>query len=267
MTQNLCLTIAGSDSGGEAGIQADLATFRDFSCHGLCAITALTAQNPASIIALHPTPATALEDQLRAIFDYFKVKYIKTGLLPTVETMRTIIKCLPAEVELISDPIIASSSAKTIMDEAAINFYKNEFTQKITYMTPNFPEALILTGKEFCPEQLSSLSQLSKGGFFLKGGHSDSCGTDYFADGNKLWKLTSPTLNIKSSHGTGCRLSSAFCAGLANGHSPLQAAILAKNYVYHALKSCPMTSQGQWLISSPGKIATLENEVSVSEVL
>jgi len=272
MTVNTCLTIAGSDSGGEAGIQADLRTFNDFNCHGLSAVTAVTAQNPDKITSLNPVPAAVVKDQLKSLFDYFDVKFIKTGLLPSVEIMSTIINLLPEKAVLISDPVIASTSGTTIMNRETIDFYRSEFSRRIDFITPNFPEVTILTGNEFkCNElsksRLNKINPYSKSGYYLKGGHSNSPGIDYFSYGENIWKLTSPELKIKSSHGTGCRLSSAFCAALATGYPPLDAAIHAKNYVYHSLNSCRMTDKGRWLISSPGKIGTLDNRVTLEEVL
>lgn len=262
----LCLTIAGSDSGGEAGIQADLKTFSDFDCHGLSAITANTAQSPNKIISLNPVSQTCLNDQLKALFGYFDIKFIKTGLLPNIEIMESILKLVPADATLICDPLIASTSGTEIMSVNSLKYFKEKFSNRIDFLTPNLPEAEILSDSKLSGPELDQLSSFARKGFFMKGGHSENPGVDYFFDGKEKWKLISPELNIKSSHGTGCRISSGLCAALALGKTPLDSAILAKNYVYHALNNCKKTAQDQWLMNSPGNIFDLENCVTVEKL-
>ena len=267
MNTPVCLTIAGNDSGGEAGIQADLQTFGDFNCHGLSAITALTAQNPTDILSVNPTNPIAFQDQLRALKSYFTITHIKTGLLPNIPIMEAILKFIPENTILVSDPLISSTSGKRLMDSNSLTFFKNHFLKRVNYLTPNIPELEILSSKKFSKtsELNDTLSSFQIDGIFLKGGHSQNPGTDYFYDG-RLWKMEAPQIEIKSSHGTGCRISSAFCAALANGEKILDAACSAKNYVYHALNSCRKTNLDQWLLGSPGKAEYLEKKIYVSEI-
>lgn len=267
MTVPLCLTIAGSDSGGEAGIQADLQSFSDFNCHGLSATSALTAQNPAQILSVNPSETKCFQDQLKALNDFFEIKYIKTGLLPNISIMESTLKFLSDDAILVTDPLIQSTSGKSLMCRESLNFFKKYFLKRVNFLTPNFPELKILSGIEhFTIEDIPEiLGCFENTGIILKGGHSQKPGIDYFYDG-KLWKLEAPELKIKSSHGTGCRISSAFCAALAQGNSPLNAALAAKNYVYHALKNCRKTDKGQWLLGSPGKAESLENNIHLSEI-
>ena len=267
MNTPVCLTIAGSDSGGEAGIQADLQTFGDFNCHGLSAITALTAQNPTEILSVNPTCTQALQDQLIALKSYFKITHIKTGLLPNSSTMEAILNFIPEDTILVSDPLIRSTSGKNLMDSNSLTFFKDHFLKRVNYLTPNIPELEILTSKSF-PEILDlgdTLSSFKVDGIFLKGGHSQNPGTDYFFDG-RLWQMEAPQIEIKSSHGTGCRISSAFCAALARGEKNLDAAKSAKNYVYHSLNNCRKINHQQWLLGSPGKAKYLEEKIYISEI-
>ena len=268
MNRQICLTIAGSDSGGEAGIQADLQTFADFDCHGLSAITANTAQNPQKILSLNTVPNKAIADQLISLFSYFDIKCIKTGLLPSVEIMKTILELIPDDSILVTDPIIASTSGTRIMPDQSLTFFKSTFSKRIDYLTPNMEEAEILSSQRptISRNYYNSLRPFFRKGLFLKGGHSARPGVDYFFDDDGSYKLESPLVEIRSSHGTGCRLSSALCAGLSLGNTAIESALSAKNYVYHALKSCQMTDKGQWLIGSPGKAESLKNIVEVTEL-
>lgn len=266
MNSPVCLTIAGSDSGGEAGIQADLTTFKDFNCHGLSAITANTAQNPSMIISLNPVSPNCLRDQLKALNDYFDLKHIKTGLLPNIKTMEIILEIIPNESILVSDPLIASTSGTVIMNSECLHFFKNTFAKRIDFITPNLPEAEILLGSEFALNDVMNLNEFARKGVLLKGGHSQNPGVDYYSDDKSIWQLESPELQIKSSHGTGCRISSGLCAALAIGKDPIEAAISAKNYVFHSLKSCKKAPNNKWLMASPGNISSLENKVKQKEL-
>ena len=267
MTLQLCLTIAGSDSGGEAGVQADLSTFKDFNCHGLSTITAVTAQNPKHILSLNQIDHKVIKEQLGATFSYFKVEYIKTGLLGDIQIMETILEEIPDNSILVCDPLISSTSGKTIMNDKEINFFQSHFSKRINYITPNLPEAKILTGENSFEATFDKLKNYCKNGFYFKGGHSKTPGTDHFYCENHSWKLEAPVLKIKSSHGTGCRISSGLCAGLALGYKAIDAARLTKNYVFHTLKSCKQTKQGHWLMSSPGNVETLSNEITITKLV
>ncbi len=269
MIKNLCLSIAGSDSGGEAGIQADLQTFADFKCHGLSVITAVTAQNPSKILSLNPLPAQFIADQIQALTSYFEIKYIKTGLLPSVEIMEAILNNIPEDAILICDPIICSTSGTQIMPPNVLQYFIKHFSQRIDFLTPNMEELNLLgnfTENESLINKCLTISKFFRKGLYIKGGHTTSPEIDHFYFNNELFKLSSPLLKLKSSHGTGCRLSSAFCASLTLGESPPKAAINAKNYVHHALRSCQINKQGQWLIGSPGNFNSLQQSVSAEKI-
>ncbi len=267
MTIPTCLTIAGSDSGGEAGIQADLQVFRDFNVHGTCAITANTAQNPKNINSVNPVPTDVLKDQIIAITDYFNPSFTKTGLLVSNEQITTIAETITKKT-IIADPIMISTSGKEIMTPGTIEHYKQTLIPRALVLTPNWPEATVLTGIKITNDKcaIDAIKYLHDHfgcNVYLKGGHSDSPGIDYLHNGQNTWKLCSPEINIKSSHGTGCRLSSAICSSLANGQPLLEAAIKAKNYVYRSLLSCKLLNNNSYMMSSPGLAATLQNSIEV----
>ena len=118
----------------------------------------------------------------------------------------------------------------------------------------------------FTYKEIIKLNKFARRGVFLKGGHSQNPGIDYYSDGERTWQLETPELKIKSSHGTGCRISSGLCAGLASGKNPLEAAVSTKNYVFHSLRSCKAIDNNKWLMASPGNLVSLENKVKLKEL-
>ncbi|NQZ58001.1 MAG: bifunctional hydroxymethylpyrimidine kinase/phosphomethylpyrimidine kinase [Lentisphaeraceae bacterium] len=272
MNSPTCITIAGSDSGGEAGIQADMQTFADFNTHPTCVITAVTAQNPDKIISLNPQSPSAIEDQLLALVNYFDTAAIKTGLLPSSEHIEIIHKSLPKSSHLVIDPIIISTSGREIMDSETRQTFTEKLLPRATIITPNWPEAEILCGHTINNEAdaCTTAIKLSKNyssAIYLKGGHSSNPGIDFFIENDNIWKLEAPELTIKSSHGTGCRLSAALCALLSrNDISLIDMATQAKNYVYHSLKSCRLINDKKWGMSSPGAAHQLHNIIKVTKL-
>lgn len=249
-----CLTIAGSDSGGEAGIQADLKTFSHFNTFGTSAITATTAQNPQRIISLNPVSSKCLEDQLSAVLDFFSISHIKIGLLPTSEQIKIVAAKINKVSQVVADPIMIATSGTRIMSESDIDLYKKILLPKVSILTPNWPEAEILSEMKIDSERdaitaIKKLFKLYSCKVYLKGGHSQEAGVDYFFDGSKTWRLASEKLRIESSHGTGCRLSSAICASLSIGKNDLEAVTEAKNYVFTCLSNCSTLNHGQMVMN------------------
>jgi hydroxymethylpyrimidine/phosphomethylpyrimidine kinase len=249
-----CLTIAGSDSGGEAGVQADLKTFSHFNAFGTSAITATTAQNPQRIISLNPVSSKCLDDQLSAVLDYFHISHIKIGLLATSEQIKIVATKLDNVKHVIADPIMIATSGTQIMSDSDIAIYKKSLLPKVSILTPNWPEAEVLAERKIDSESdainaMEKLFKLHNCKVYLKGGHSQKAGVDYFFDGIKTWRLSSKQLQIESSHGTGCRLSSAICASLAIGKNELESVTEAKNYVFTCLKNCSTLSDGKTVMN------------------
>jgi hydroxymethylpyrimidine/phosphomethylpyrimidine kinase len=269
MKTPICMTIAGSDSGGEAGIQADLKTFNDHGLFGTSVITATTAQNPAKIISINPVSPQALQDQLQAL-SYFHIPFIKTGLLISPTQIDIVANEIQGQT-LITDPIIASTSGAEIMNAETLTNFKNKLLPKVSLLTPNWPEAEILSGLKIDSIQaikniLKSLYNQYGCHIYLKGGHSKEPTKDYFYDGKQITLLNAESITIKSSHGTGCRLSSAICAALAKGEDKLKAAISAKRYVHACLKSCISLSEGTQLMHTQGHSPSKNNSIIVKSI-
>jgi hydroxymethylpyrimidine/phosphomethylpyrimidine kinase len=229
----VCLTIGGSDSSAGAGIQADLATFNAFGLHGCSAITALTAQNPKQVTAVQPASLEQLEAQIRAVFDYYPVAAVKTGMLYDAERVALVAELmqkLHSGKPLIVDPVMISTSGAALLDESAVTTLEETLFPLATLIIPNLPEAAALLGREVddSVEDADTLMMRYRAAILLKGGHSDDEFTliDTLCEPNGV--LT-PIAHPKQewgrdrAHGTGCRLASAIAAGLARGQKLPQA--------------------------------------------
>jgi len=220
------LTIGGSDSSGGAGIQADLRTFAAFDIKGCSAITALTAQNPEQIERIEPVPLAQLEAEIRSIFSYYDVKVVKTGMLYNGERIALIarlLKELHASKPLVVDPVMVSSSGRTLLDEAAIGMLKQQLFPIATLVTPNIPEAERLLGEKRAQEQdACSLARSFGTAVLLKGGHihGNTLIDVLCIDGEKIiFPHDRQVWDEEAMHGTGCRLASATAASLAQGNA------------------------------------------------
>ena len=214
-----CLSVAGSDSGGEAGLQADLQAFSYFNCHGLNAVTAVTAQNPDEILSRNEVGVACFEDQLKAL-QVFPIAAAKTGMLVSQSYIEVLLKYLPEK--LVVDPLMISTSGVSLLDSDSCDFMKSELIPKATVLTPNLLEAEFLLGVKMGSMEgyAKALFQQYGVAVYLKGGHSVACeSTDYFVCADGLWSLSSEKLDAPAVHGTGCRLSAALCANLALGKS------------------------------------------------
>ncbi|MEO6686300.1 MAG: bifunctional hydroxymethylpyrimidine kinase/phosphomethylpyrimidine kinase [Dyadobacter sp.] len=240
------LTIAGSDSGGGAGIQADLKTIAALGAYGASAITALTAQNTTGVRAIHPVPGTFLKSQLEAVFEDIIIDSVKIGMINTVETAQIIAKILdrfqPGFV--IFDPVMVSTSgAKLIQDETIAVLWKELFP-RATLITPNLDEASILVGREIVnPDEMivAAEEMIEKGcqAVLLKGGHliAPKLFDVFVQKGEKPEIFESDYIESKNVHGTGCTLSSAIATFVALGNSLPEAMRLAKIYIAGAIEA------------------------------
>ncbi|SDK17968.1 hydroxymethylpyrimidine/phosphomethylpyrimidine kinase [Methylophilus rhizosphaerae] len=243
------LSIAGSDSSGGAGIQADLKTFSALGCYGMTAITALTAQNTQGVRAIHSVPAAMLRDQIDAVVEDIGVDAVKIGMLHSPEMVTTVAEALDAHglKQVVLDPVmVAANGAKLISDEA-ISVLVSELFPRALVVTPNLDEAALLLGRALTEtEELAlaaeELLQQGAQAVLLKGGHlpghevvdilvqSNSSG-----QANALQRLHSLRISTHNLHGTGCTLSSAIAAHLALGSSLPDAVLAARAYVRSAL--------------------------------
>lgn len=250
MTQNqssipIALTIAGSDSGGGAGIQADLKTFAMHCVHGTSALTCVTAQNTQGVLRVDALPAEAVVAQIAAVISDMVVLATKTGMLLNQE----IIEAVASQVKqlglknLVVDPVMVSRTGAQLIDDDAVASLKKLLIPLSTIVTPNRYEAQLLAGLEIdslqdMQEAARRIQQLGETTVLVKGGAMAGSlrGVDVWFDGQELMTLRTEMVETNNTHGTGCTLSSAIAANLALGKDLLLAVQLAKNYVTTALK-------------------------------
>lgn len=246
------LTIAGSDSGGGAGIQADLKTFAALGVHGLSAITAITAQNTRNVRAIHPVPLRHLRAQLDALFDDFPIAAVKTGMLGDARTVRLVARELARRrpAWLVVDPVMIATSGARLLDRGAIRALRDELAPLADVLTPNLPEAEALLGtrignaRDF-DRAACALLDLGPMSVLLKGGHARGKEiVDLFADARGKFAMRHPRLKVQA-HGTGCTLSAAMTAELAMGAVPRIAARRATRFVQRALRGAYRPGDGE----------------------
>lgn len=243
---NRVLTIAGSDSGGGAGIQADIKTIQSLGCYAASAITAVTVQNTMGVKSVFPVPADVVGAQIDAVLEDIGADAIKIGMLLSQETVRTVATCLKHHRtdNVVLDPVMVSTSGRRLLAEDAISVMTAELFPLARVITPNIPEAELLAGCGTLsrPEDMENaakvLAQRYGVSVLLKAGHSigDQL-VDYFfdAENDELLLLPSTRVNTLNTHGTGCTMSSAFASHLALGQSLLEAARGAKAYINKAI--------------------------------
>jgi len=240
----IALTIAGSDSGGGAGIQADLKTFHAHGVHGLSAIAAITSQNTRGVTAVHPVSLAHIRSQLGAVFDDFPIAAVKTGMLGNAATVRLVAKALRKHQPkwVVIDPVMISTTGSRLLDENAIDAVIKDLIPLADVLTPNLPEAEALLGHPVrTAKQLAdaghALLALGARGVLLKGGHGRGNEVvDRYIDARGSMEIRHARL-AREGHGTGCTLASAIAAELAKGATPRQAVRRAIAYVQRALKS------------------------------
>ena len=241
------LTIAGSDSGGGAGIQADIKAISAMGCFAASAITAVTVQNTVGVQAVHPMPLDILEGQIDCVLSDIGADAIKIGMLHSAEVVEVVARMLEKYGirNVVLDPVMVSTSGHRLIEESAIEVITKRLVPLARVITPNIPEAEILSGRkieneEDFPEVAKMLSFGNKVSVLLKAGHltGDDL-VDYFynAENGEVTLLPSKRVYTKNTHGTGCTLSSAFAAALARGEELSTASASAKKYIEQAIIS------------------------------
>jgi hydroxymethylpyrimidine/phosphomethylpyrimidine kinase len=250
----IALTVAGSDSSGGAGIQADLKTFSALGVYGASAITALTAQNTMGVDDLMVVPPEFVLAQMHAVARDLDVGAIKIGMLATDETVDAVATGLDAfpDVPVVLDPVMVASSGDPLIDETAIGLLRERLVPRATVVTPNLDEAAVLLGEppESREQMLEGRAQrllaLGADVVLLTGGESMAeTALDIFADANGIQRIEAPRHATRNTHGTGCTLSSAIAAELAKGESVEKAIKLAKMYVTAAIIAADEIDVGQ----------------------
>ena len=235
------LSIAGSDSGGGAGIQADLKAFAACGVHGMTAITALTAQNTVGVTGVHPVPPEFIVEQVRAVQSDIGVDAVKIGMLGTaaiVAAVNEALDLLEPGTPVVIDPVMVSESGAVLLDEAARAALTAQLLPRATVITPNLPEARVLADDpDADAEDLArALHRLGPAAVVVTGGHRDEA-TDVFFDGERLRLIPGERHPDGAAHGSGCTHSSSLAAHLALGHDPLTAAEAAKRIAAEAVRN------------------------------
>jgi hydroxymethylpyrimidine/phosphomethylpyrimidine kinase len=234
------LSIAGSDSGGGAGIQADLKAFAACGVHGMTAITAITAQNTVGVNAVQAVAPEMIVAQVRAVADDIGVAAVKIGMLGTVETIdavRQALDLLPDSTPVVLDPVMVAESGAALLEPSARQALIDRLLPRATVVTPNVPEAAALTGLRDAdsPTLVRAVFELGPQAVVVTGGHREIV-TDVFYDGHTLVDLEGERFPGGAAHGSGCTHSSALAARLAWGDTPLQAARHAKRIAAAAVR-------------------------------
>lgn len=268
--QVAALTIAGSDSGGNAGIQADLRAFRTFGVHGCTAITALTAQNPFGVRSVLVSDAAFMGDQLDAVLEVYGVGALKTGMLATAEIIEIVANRLSfhGRIAKVIDPVMIATSGASLLAEDAVDVLRQQLLPLASLLTPNLPEAGVLLGKTVStPEEQRDaarrLSDLFGCAVLVKGGHGTGmCAEDVLFDGEHLSLVSSPRIDQPlSTHGTGCSLSAAITASIACGNDLLQAVVEGKAYVYEAIRTGVFVGDVATVLGTPQRLPVEEIRV------
>jgi hydroxymethylpyrimidine/phosphomethylpyrimidine kinase len=242
----IALTIAGSDSGGGAGIQADLKTFAHFRVHGTSAITCLTAQNPAGVSGVHASPPKFVRAQIDSVFAELPPTSVKTGMLFSTEIIRAVVEALRQWKPqwIVVDPVMVATSGAPLLKPAALRVLRTELIPLASLITPNLDEAALLVGRplaslEDVQAAARQLHDLFGCTVLLKGGHLKSlrAATDILFDGETELALSSPFTRGVSTHGTGCTYSAAIAAALALGMDLGDAVETAKCFISEAIRT------------------------------
>lgn len=237
------LSIAGSDSGGGAGIQADLKAMARCGVHGMTALTAVTAQNTVAVTAVYPLPAQAIVEQVRTVAQDIGVDAVKIGMVGSPEAVLAVAQALDSvrSAPVVLDPVMVAESGARLLEPDAEQALREHLVPRAAAVTPNVAEAAALAGAEAEPGDLAAddlaraVHSLGKGVVVVTGGHREKA-TDLFFDGERLEAIPGERHPDGAAHGSGCTHSSALAAGLARGMDPLEAARLARQVAGEAVR-------------------------------
>jgi hydroxymethylpyrimidine/phosphomethylpyrimidine kinase len=254
MTIPIALTIAGSDSSGGAGIQADLKTFAACGVYGASVITAMTAQNTLGVAAIHPVPADFVTAQIDAVFDDLDVKAVKIGMVAQHAVIDAIVAGLErwSPTHVVLDPVMVATSGDRLLAPDAVAALRTKLIPRARIITPNLPEAAALLDAPVAADAAEIESQgrrllaLGARAVLIKGGHGQGAESiDYLITADGVVALAAPRIASSNTHGTGCSLSSAIAAGLAKGEDLQTAVRGAKTYVTAAIAAADRLAVGR----------------------
>jgi hydroxymethylpyrimidine/phosphomethylpyrimidine kinase len=247
------LVVAGSDSGAGAGVQADIKTVLALGGYATTALTALTAQNTLGVHGMMAVPPSFVRRQMEVVLDDIGADCIKTGMLHSAATLDVVVEVIAtraAGVPLVVDPVLAASDGTLLLDEAALDAVKSRLIPRATVLTPNLPEAEILTGMTLrdlddMKRAAAMLAALGSRCVLLKGGHMPGAMVrDVFFDEKGMAVIESPRIETRHTHGTGCTLAAGIAVGLAQGMAPLAAVRRARLYLTAAIRGAPGLGAG-----------------------
>lgn len=248
----IALTIAGSDSGGGAGIQADLKTFHQFGVFGTSAVTAITAQNTTGVYSIHPVPLLDVRAQIDAVASDLRPAAFKSGMLATAELAEMVAGAIGEHglMMYVMDPVMVATSGDRLLETEAEETLRDALLPLSFVVTPNLAEAAILTGRpvETLDDMRSAaraLVEAGAGSALIKGGHLAGDAVDLLWDGAQEYLWRRRRVDTPHTHGTGCTLSAAIAAGLARGDSLHDAVNTATRFVGRAIASAPCLGQGR----------------------
>jgi len=254
MSAPIAVTIAGSDSGGGAGIQADIKTFSALGVYGASVITALTAQNTLGVRAIHDPPPEFITAQIDAVFSDLDVSAVKIGMLSRTVTIEAVAAGIDRHAmrNVVLDPVMVAASGDRLLSPEAVAALRLLLIPRALVITPNLPEAAALTDTPIAANedemrmQAQKLLKLGAKAVLIKGGHGQGAeSSDLLIDAGGFVRLTAPRLPTHNTHGTGCTLSSAVAAELAKGRTLADAVRIAKNYITAAIKAADRLKVGK----------------------
>ncbi|WP_298264377.1 bifunctional hydroxymethylpyrimidine kinase/phosphomethylpyrimidine kinase [Acidocella sp.] len=241
----IVFTIAGSDSGGGAGIEADIKTISALGAYACTTITAVTAQNTLGVAGVHTLPAAFVALAMKTVLDDFRVDTVKLGMLANEAIIRAVAGVLPENIPIVLDPVMVATSGAVLLEEGAIAAMRQLLLPRATLVTPNLPEAARLTGLPVgnAAERIAAghaLRAMGARAALVKGGHGDDdMLTDYLVTDTAVEAIILPRLHTSSTHGTGCTMASAIATGLAQGLPLLASVRRARDYLQEAIRTAP----------------------------
>jgi hydroxymethylpyrimidine/phosphomethylpyrimidine kinase len=250
----IALTIAGSDSSGGAGIQADLKTFAALGVYGASVITALTAQNTQGVTGIHDVPAEFIAKQIDAVFSDLAVAAVKIGMLSQVSSIEAVAYGLDRHYakNIVLDPVMIAASGDRLLAADAVTTLRRLLIPRARVMTPNLPEAAALLDTNPARDEIEMEAQaralmgFGSGAVLIKGGHGEGTeSVDLLVHAGGVTRLAAQRIDTRNTHGTGCTLSSALAAGLARASDLVSAARTAKNYVTAAIAGADRLNVGR----------------------
>ncbi len=266
----VALTIAGSDSGGGAGIQADLKTFQALGVYGASVITAVTAQNTLGVRAVHEIPTDVIAPQIDAVAEDLGVDGAKTGMLSSAAIVATVgdrVRRWGLQRVLVVDPVMVAKSGDRLLREDAVQALIHELLPLAEVLTPNLPEAEVLVGRTIGTEAevrraARDILELGPRAVIIKGGHRSGDAVDLLFDGNRFHAFSARRVETRNTHGTGCTFSAAIAAGLARGLDVVEAVGAAKAYLTAAIERAVPLGHGHGPVAHdwPLSRAPLERE-------